>query len=63
MITAIRKHGIDISINYGYNKLAEEMKKTMLGKPISDIFYGLEKEYHIKNKRPFLEEATQKARV
>jgi hypothetical protein len=53
---------MDISRNYGYNKQADEMKKATMGKPVSEIFYGLEKEYHDKNKPSILEAATQKAR-
>jgi len=62
LITAICKHGIETSKNYGYNKLAEEMKKATLGKPMSKIFYGLEKEYINRNKPSFLDAAIQKAR-
>ena len=63
LITAIRKHGIDISRSHGYNKLADEMKKAALVKPLSEIFHGLEKEYHDKNKLSFLDEARQIART
>lgn len=50
LITAIRKLGIDISRSHGYNKLADEMKKATMSKSVSEIFHGLEKEYHDKNK-------------
>jgi hypothetical protein len=63
LINAIRKHGIEISRSHGYNKQAEEMKKATLGKPMSEIFHGLEKEYQDRNKPSILEAASEKART
>ena len=62
LIAAIRKHGIETSRSHGYNKLADEMKKATLGKPMSEIFRGLEKEYQDKNKPSIIEAVTQKTR-
>ncbi len=60
LITAIRRHGIDFSKSYGYNKTADEMKKAMLNKSMSETFHKQEKEYHDKNK-PSIIETMQKA--
>lgn len=63
LINAIRKYGIETSRNYGYNKLADEMNRAIMGKPISELFHVLEKEYHNKNKSSIIEAVAQKARV
>ncbi len=60
LIASIRKHGIEISRSHGYIKSADEMKKAMLSKPMSEIFHALEKEYQDKNK-PSIVEAMQKS--
>jgi len=60
LITAIRRHGIEISKSYGYTKLAEEMKKVTLGKPMSELLHAQEKEYQDRNKPSILDAITQK---
>jgi hypothetical protein len=60
LIAAILNHGMDISKKYGYEKLADEMKKAKMGKPISEKFNKLEEEYRIKNK-PSFDEILQSA--
>lgn len=62
LINAICKYGIETSRNHGYNKLADEMNKVIMGKPISELFHVLEKEYHNKNKSSIVEAVAQKAR-
>jgi len=60
LITAIRNHGADTSRSYGYNKLADEMKKAKLDKPLSEKYHKLEEEHRIKN-MPTINEKLQAA--
>jgi hypothetical protein len=65
LIAAILRHGIDISKNYGYDKLAEEMSKAKFSKPMFGKFNVLEAEYQKKNRLSFdeiLQVATLKAK-
>jgi hypothetical protein len=59
-IAAIYGHGVEVSKGHGYNKLAGKMNKAMMGKPISEKYHRLEKEYHDKNK-PSFDEVMQAA--
>jgi hypothetical protein len=60
LIAAIYGHGVEVSKSHGYNKLAEEMNKATMTKPMSEKYHRLEKEYLDKNK-PSFDEVMQAA--